>query len=83
MTAKPAQPTNAPRPWAVIIAYQKLSPTRASRHGLAPAQEHAEQARGGEDQRRGLQVAGRQAAGDLQGALVAHAGFTTNVDFIR
>ncbi len=29
MTAKPAQPTNAPRPWAVIIAYQKLSPTRA------------------------------------------------------
>ena len=30
MTAKPAQPTKAPRPWAVIIAYQKLSPTRAS-----------------------------------------------------
>ena len=29
ITAKPAQPTNAPRPWAVIIAYQKLSPTRA------------------------------------------------------
>jgi hypothetical protein len=30
MTAKPAQPTNVPSPWAVIIAYQKLSPTRVS-----------------------------------------------------
>ena len=30
MTAKPAQPTKAPRPCAVIIAYQKLSWTRAS-----------------------------------------------------
>ena len=30
ITAKPAQPTNAPRPCAVISAYQKLSPTRAS-----------------------------------------------------
>ena len=48
-------------------------------HGLAPAEEHAEQSRGREDQRRRLQIAGRQAARDLQGALVAHAGFTTNV----
>ena len=30
ITAKPAQPTKAPSPCAVIIAYQKLSWTRAS-----------------------------------------------------
>ena len=29
MTANPAHPTNAPRPCAVISAYQKLSPTLA------------------------------------------------------
>ena len=35
------------------------------------------------DQCRGLQVAGGQATGDQQGALVSHPCLTTNVDFMR
>ena len=45
MTAKPAQPTNAPSPCAVISAYHAVVVDAADAR-LAPAEDHAEQAGG-------------------------------------